>query len=189
MVRHALLIAIAILLPALSQAQVKLLRHPTYSKGKVAFSYLGDIWIANEDGAQVQRLTDNKARDVYPRFSPDGSMIAFSSNREGNDDVYVVPAAGGEPLQLTFHSANDTVQGWTSDGKRILFSSGRAKGAFPTVSTLWEVAADGGIEQPCPPTGDTPAAIPPMAESWLSCGIPARGPAGITEALMRRIFG
>jgi len=82
MIRKALLVAVAVLLPALAQAQVKLLRHPTYSKGKVAFSYLGDIWIANENGAEVQRLTDNQAREIYPRFSPDGQWIAFSSNRK-----------------------------------------------------------------------------------------------------------
>ena len=71
--RKALLGAAVLLLPILMQAQVKLLRHPTYSKGKVAFSYLGDIWIANENGSDVLRLTDNKARDQFPRFSPDGS--------------------------------------------------------------------------------------------------------------------
>ena len=97
MIRKALLVAAVLLVPALAQAQVKLLRQPTYSKGKVAFSYLGDIWIANENGCEVRRLTDNTARDVYPRFSPDGQWIAFSSNREGNDDVYVIPAAGGKP--------------------------------------------------------------------------------------------
>ena len=68
--RNALLIALALSLAASSHAQVKLLRHPTYSKGKVAFSYLGDLWIANENGSGAQRLTDNKARDVFPRFSP-----------------------------------------------------------------------------------------------------------------------
>src|ERR1035441_2325455 len=94
MIRKALFLAVALLLPALSQAQVKLLRHPTYSNGKVAFSYLGDLWIANENGSGVQRLTDNQARDVYPRFSPDGNWIAFSSNREGNYDVYLIPATG-----------------------------------------------------------------------------------------------
>jgi tricorn protease len=148
MIRKALLIAIALLLPALAQAQVKLLRHPAYSKGKVAFSYLGDIWIASENGADVQRLTDNKARDVYPRFSPDGQWIAFSSNREGNYDVYVIPVAGGKPRQLTFHSADDTVVGWTTDGRKVLFSSTRGTGVFPSVATLWEVPAEGGIEQP-----------------------------------------
>ena len=62
------LLAVALLLPVVGQAQVKLLRYPTYSKGKVAFSYLGDIWIASENGGDVQRLTVNKARDQYPRF-------------------------------------------------------------------------------------------------------------------------
>lgn len=148
MVRKAVLLAVAVLLPGLVQAQTKLLRHPTYSKGKVAFSYLGDIWVANEDGSAAQRLTDNKARDIYPRFSPDGTLIAFSSNREGNDDVYVVPVAGGRPRQLTFHSAGDTVVGWSPDGKKILFSSSRGNGTFPGVATLWEISPDGGIEQP-----------------------------------------
>src|SRR5258708_9602988 len=143
-----LLLAVVSLLPAL--ADVRLLRHPTYSNGKVAFSYLGDIWIANDDGTGVQRLTDHKAREVFPRFSPDGDWIAFSSNREGNYDVYVIPAAGGKPRQLTFNSADDNVVGWTADSKRVLFASSRGKGAFPNVATLFEVAIDGGLEQPVP---------------------------------------
>src|SRR3954466_6595499 len=97
MLQRALLLAVALLLPALSQAQVKLLRHPTYSNGKVAFSYLGDLWIANENGTGVQRLPATQAREFFPRFPPDGNWIAFSSNREGNYDVYVIPAAGGKP--------------------------------------------------------------------------------------------
>jgi len=147
MLRKALFAAVALLLPACIEAQVKLLRHPTYSKGKVAFSYLGDIWIANENGADVQRLTDNLARDQFPRFSPDGQWIAFSSNRDGNYDVYVISATGGKPRQLTFHSADDNVVGWTPDGKNVIFSSTRGNGAFPTVATLWEVSAEGGIEK------------------------------------------
>jgi len=150
MIRKAFFVAVAVLLPHLAQAQVKLLRYPSYSKGKVAFSYLGDIWTANENGGEVQRLTDNKAREIYPRFSPDGQWIAFSSNREGNYDVFAIPAAGGKPRQLTFHTADDNVVGWTPDGKKILFSSTRGNGAFPTVATLWEVPLEGGIEQPVP---------------------------------------
>src|SRR5438105_2710224 len=87
--------------PTLAQGPARLLRQPTYSKGKVAFSYLGDIWVANENGSEVRRLTDHNARDIYPRFSPDGALIAFSSNRDGNHNVYVVPTAGGRPRQLT----------------------------------------------------------------------------------------
>ena len=144
------LVAALLLLPSLLLADSRMLRHPSYSKGKVSFSYLGDIWVANEDGSGVTRITDNAAREIYPRFSPDGSLIAFSSNRAGNYDVYVVSATGGKPRQLTFHSADDNVVGWTPDGKKILFSSNRAKGVFPAVATLFEISVDGGIEQPVP---------------------------------------
>ena len=142
---HALLCLTLLALPAV--AEVKMLRHPSYSKGRVAFSYLGDIWTASDTGAGPQRLTDNKARDIYPRFSPDGNWIAFSSNRDGNYDVFVIPATGGKPKQLTFHTADDNVVGWSADGKRVVFASTRGKGAFPTVATLFEVSVDGGIEQ------------------------------------------
>jgi len=98
MIRRVRLAAlIFLLLPVLLRSETLLLRHPSYSKGKVAFSYLGDVWIANEDGSAVQRLTDHKARDIYPRFSPDGKWIAFSSNRAGNYDVFVIPVEGGKP--------------------------------------------------------------------------------------------
>src|SRR5579859_4536137 len=80
---------------------IRLARHPDYHAGRITFSYLGDIWIANEDGTNVQRLTDNRAREIYPRFSPDGKWIAFSSNRYGNNDVFVIPVAGGAPKRLT----------------------------------------------------------------------------------------
>jgi tricorn protease len=138
----------SLLVPALMFGQARLLRHPSYSKGKVAFSYLGDIWTANEDGSGVVRVTDHKAREIYPRFSPDGKWIAFSSNREGNYDVYAIPAAGGRPKQLTFHSADDNVVGWTPDGKNVVFTSSRNKGVFPNVVTMFQVALDGGMEVP-----------------------------------------
>jgi tricorn protease len=144
----SVLFALACLFSSAVQAEVKLLRHPTYSKGRVAFSYLGDIWIARENGSDILRLTDNKARDVYPRFSPDGSLIAFSSNRDGNYDVFVIPVTGGKPRQLTFHSADDNVVGWSPDGKKVLFTSVRGKGAFPTVMTLFEIPVEGGTEHP-----------------------------------------
>src|SRR5215472_8974730 len=128
-------------------AEVKLLRHPSYHNGKVAFSYLGDIWVANEDGSNPQRLTVHKARDVYPRFSPDGKWIAFSSNRYGNYDVFVMPATGGWPRQLTFHSAADLVVGWTPDSKKVVFQSSRGL-MYPGIPNLYEVSIDGGLEHP-----------------------------------------
>src|SRR6202521_2674899 len=105
--------------------EARLVRYPSYSNGRVAFTYLGDIWTADENGQNIQRLTVNKARDAYPRFSPDGKSIAFSSDRNGNLDVFIIPAGGGAAKQLTSHSADDTVLGWTPDGHGVLFSSNR----------------------------------------------------------------
>jgi tricorn protease len=87
----------------------------------ITFAYHDDIWVANADGSNARRLTTHVAREINPRFSPDGNWVAFSSNRMGNYDVFVVPVTGGEPRQLTWHSANDEVQYWTPDGSGIVF--------------------------------------------------------------------
>lgn len=145
--KKLLAVCIVTLLSLSAAAQTKLLRHPSYSNGKVTFSYLGDIWTANEDGSNIQRLTVHKAREIYPRFSPDGKWIAFSSNRYGNYDVFVIPAAGGESKQLTFHSGNDTVVGWAPDSKHVVFQASRGR-LYPGIPSLYEVAIDGGLERP-----------------------------------------
>src|SRR5262249_34560103 len=80
-----------------SSAPIRFARHPDYHAGRIAFSYLGDIWTAGEDGSSPTRLSDHRGHDMYPRFSPDGKWIAFTSNRYGNNDVFVVPSAGGAP--------------------------------------------------------------------------------------------
>ena len=132
-----------LVLPALAPAkEARLVRYPHYHEGRVAFSYLGDVWVAGEDGRNVQRLTVNRARDVYPRFSPDGKWIAFSSDRNGNLDVYLIPSAGGTVKQLTSHSADDTVLNWSPDGRSILFSSNRGENFLPL---LYTVGLDGGM--------------------------------------------
>jgi tricorn protease len=122
--------------------EARLVRYPSYSNGRVAFTYLGDIWTADDNGQNTQRLTVNRARDAYPRFSPDGRWIAFSSDRNGNLDVFLVGANGGTAKQLTFHSADDTVLGWTPDGRGVLFSSNRGED-FP--AQLYIVSVDGGL--------------------------------------------
>ena len=133
-----------------TSAPIKLARHPDYHAGKIAFSYLGDIWTANEDGTGPQRLTDNRGHEVYPRFSPDGRWIAFSSNRYGNNDVFVVAATGGAPRRLTFHTGTDDVVGWTRDSQHVLFRAARGNGVFPNVATLYEVPIEGGQERALP---------------------------------------
>ncbi|HJT67868.1 MAG TPA: S41 family peptidase [Pyrinomonadaceae bacterium] len=122
--------------------EARLVRYPHYHNGRVVFTYLGDIWTADENGQNVQRLTVNRARDVYGRFSPDGKWIAFSSDRNGNLDVFLIPAGGGQAKQLTNHSADDTVLGWSADSRAVLFSSNRGEDFMPQ---LYLVSVDGGM--------------------------------------------
>src|SRR5216683_1813580 len=70
-------------------------------------------------------LTSHPGLESGPRFSPDGSTIAFTGRYDGNVDVYVVPTAGGVPKRLTWHPLNDVVLGFTPDGSSVLFSSPR----------------------------------------------------------------
>jgi len=130
-------------------AEVRLARHPDYHEGKIAFSYLGDIWVVNDDGSNPRRLTVHPARDIHPRFSPDGKWIAFSSNRYGNYDVFIIPVEGGEAKRLTYHSAADTVVGWTRDSKRVVFQSARGL-LYPGIPNLYQVSTEGGLEEPLP---------------------------------------
>ena len=191
MLRKAFFLAVALLLPALSYAQVKLLRHPTYSKGKVAFSYLGDH--LDRQRKRLRRAAPHRQHrraTVFPRFSPDGNWIAFSSNREGNYDVYVIPATGGKPRQLTFHSADDNVVGWTPDGKNIIFTSAarqrRLPHASPRSGKFPPTAASSG---PSPPIGAPGPATRPMAPRWPSPATPPSGRASTTAAAMRPTSG
>lgn len=102
----------------------RLLSQPTLSATQVAFIYAEDLWIANIDGSQPRRLTVDEGIESNPFFSPDGKLIAFSAQYDGNTDVFVVPSEGGIPTRLTWHPGADLVRGFTPDGK-VLFASQR----------------------------------------------------------------
>jgi tricorn protease len=146
--KAARLLLIVLCVSCVFARDAKLTRYPSYSQGRIAFSFMGDIWTADENGGNVQRLTVHTARDIYPHFSPDGKWIAFSSDRNGNLDVFIIPARGGEAKQLTYHSADDSVLGWTPDSRNVLFSSQRGVDFMPK---LYIVSVDGGMERDAGP--------------------------------------
>lgn len=91
----------------------------------LAFTYMGDLWTCPVSGGDATRLTVHEAYEHAPVWSPDGSKIAFASDREGNDDVYVVDRLGGRPERLTWHSADDIPACWAADGENVYFRSSR----------------------------------------------------------------
>jgi tricorn protease len=133
---------------AQSSSQYALLRKPTISKTQIAFSYGGDLWIVDRNGGEARRLTSDVGIEIDPIFSPDGSMIAFTGEYDGNEDVYVIPAAGGIPKRLTSHPGSDQVVGWTRDGKRILFRSSRD--SYSRFTQLYTVSTNGGLPEVLP---------------------------------------
>ena len=92
---------------------------------RLAFTYRGDVWVADTKGGRATPLTQHLETDAFPVFSPDGKWITFASKRTGNWDIFLVPSDGGATRQLTFHSGSEMPTGWSPDGKYLLFSSKR----------------------------------------------------------------
>src|SRR5262245_42314050 len=138
----------------------RMMRYPDVSATQIAFVYAGDIWVAPKGGGAALRLSSPKGEESFPRFSPDGSQIAFSGNYDGNLDIYVVPAAGGLPKRLTYHGDPDRMLEWYPDGKSILFASSRTseKDRF---NKLYRISANGGLPEKLPvPYGEFGAISP-----------------------------
>lgn len=82
-----------------------------------------DIWRSDPDGTNVSNLTNHPGGDRDARSSPDGSLIAFRSNRTGNEDLFVMDADGQNVRQLTSDPANEQWPSWSPDGRRIAYVS------------------------------------------------------------------
>ncbi|MCX7554523.1 PDZ domain-containing protein [Marinicella sp. S1101] len=108
-----------------SVTATRLMTQPAISEKHIAFIYANDLWVANRDGSQPRRLTVNPGQESYPVFSPDGSMLAFEGQYDGNDDVFVVAVTGGVPKRLTWHPYADAVVDFTPDGSAVLIGSRR----------------------------------------------------------------
>lgn len=148
-----LTIALSLLLFIVATAEAqgtRLLRHPTVSRDSVAFEYAGDLWVVARSGGTARRLTSTPSLEIDPRFSPDGSQIAFTATVAGNTDVYVVPASGGDAKRLTYHPGIDRVRGWKPDGKSIVFASNRTGAPQQSYLQLWTISLDGGLPEMLP---------------------------------------
>lgn len=126
-----------------AQISGKLMQHPDVSNTHITFTYGDDVWIVSKSGGVANRLSSPAGSEGFPRFSPDGQMIAYTANYNGNNDVYVINVNGGIPKRLTYHGMNDRVLGWTPNGKSVLFASSRESGR-QRYNQFYTVAVDGG---------------------------------------------
>jgi tricorn protease len=151
-------------LPSPALADPGYLRYPDIHGDRVVFCAEGDLWSVPAAGGTARRLTSHAGIEYFPRFSPDGSMIAFTGEYDGNPDAFVMPAGGGEPRRLTWHPYADEVLGWTPDGKEVLFRSRR-----DTPHGDWQiyaVSAAGGDPRLLPIGRASRVAVDPASGTW-----------------------
>lgn len=94
----------------------------------IAFTYKGDIYSVPFSGGMATRLTSSPAFDFAPVWGPDGKKIAFASDREGSDDIFIMEATGGTPVRLTsINNAAETPRAFLDD-ETILYSTSQMPG-------------------------------------------------------------
>ncbi len=96
---------------AAGQTNARLMRYADVSDNQIAFVYGGDIWIVDKTGGTATQVTHSPGEESWPRFSPDGSEIAYTASYNGNQDVYVMPAAGGCSALANDRGDNQSPQG------------------------------------------------------------------------------
>ena len=142
-------LALAAAAPLAAQVDARMLRQPDISATQIAFVYAGDIWVAPKTGGVAQRLSSPRGEESFPRFSPDGSRIAFTANYDGNEDVYVVPATGGTPARVTHHPMIDRILDWYPRGDRLLYASSMESGR-QRYNQFFATSASGGVPDKLP---------------------------------------
>jgi len=141
-----------------------LLRYADIHKNHVTFVYAGDIYTADINTGNSKRLTSHEGFETFPKFSRDGSKIAFTAEYTGSRQVYVMNVDGSDLTQLTWYNdvGNMPPRGgfdyrildWSADDQNILVKANRLPWGVRIGQPYW-VPVDGGMEQPLavPETG------------------------------------
>ncbi|MEP7065721.1 MAG: DPP IV N-terminal domain-containing protein, partial [Gemmatimonadota bacterium] len=136
---------------------------PAYApdRREIAFVSGGDIWTVPAGGGDAHLIVSDASNDHRPLFSPDGSQLAFMSNRNGGTNLYLLNLATGALRRLTFGDGVDQLDAWSRNGKWLYFST--TTNDISGMSDVYRVSVDGGT--PTPVAADRYA-----AEYWAATG-------------------
>ena len=141
--------------------ETRLLRFPATNGKEVVFSYADQLYSVGIDGGLARRLTNSPGYAIFPRFSPDGSQIAFTAQYDGNTEVYLMPADGGSPKRLPYTETvgrddladrmgpNNIVMAWKNTSSEVLFRS-RMKSFNSFNGQLYSVSIDAELPKQLP---------------------------------------
>jgi len=142
------------------------------NRAEVVFVSGGDIWTAPLGGGEARLLVSHPAVESRPLYSPDGTRLAFVSDRTGGGDIYVLQLATGALKRITFDDGREQLDAWSRDGQWLYFSSTAQDVAGS--NDIFRVSAEGG----------TP--MPVSADRYVNEYFAAPSPAGDLLALTAR---
>ena len=139
----------------------RLLRFPTTNGQQIVFCYAGELYTVGKEGGVARRLSSGPGYTSFPHFSTDGAKLAFTSQYDGNTEVYVMPGEGGTPKRLTTSATlgrddisdrmgpNNLVMTWENTKPLIVFRS-RMKSFNDFIGQLFTVGLDAELPQQLP---------------------------------------
>ena len=133
--------------------EVTIASRPLAESGMIAFVSLRgpndeEIIVMNADGSKQRNITNSPGFDLAPVWSPDGSKIAFMSNRTGDREIFIMNPDGSELTNFSNHPDNDLYPIWSPDGTAIAFESGQGEHRYilmdmnGTILDEWDIPPD-----------------------------------------------